>query len=224
MATELERLELSRIPGVVRVHQASFPGSFLSLLGQGALTSFYTWFAKSPGTIGFVFTLRGEVKGFVVGWEAGASWQIPMAKSCMMPLGLGLVGGIIASPVRMLPLLIQRLGVVVSFARGLLRSLADKHPKPQVKTETTVNSLRRVNASLLSIAVDPDVRRHKIASRLIELFVAEARRRSAPEVRLSVEPENIAARKLYEKAKWQRFGFEDRSSAIQYRFVLDKER
>lgn len=59
------------------------------------------------------------------------------------------------------------------------------------------------DAHLLTVAVDPHLRRGGIASRLMAALVALARRRGARHVTLEVRESNQAARALYDK-----FGFQ----------------
>jgi len=212
------------VEGIVDVHLVTFPYSFLSLLGSRALREFYIWFAESPETIGFVSTWQGKVRGFVVGWEAGASWQMSMVRSCAVALGLGAVRGLIASPRRMLPMLIQRIRTITTFALRLLQSESLKLYWLHSGITKYSNSPRKVNASLLSIAVHPDFRRKGMGKKLIQLFINEAGQRGVPEVLLSVEPANVAARNLYKRTAWQRFQFHGNTRVIHYRLLLNTKR
>jgi ribosomal-protein-alanine N-acetyltransferase len=61
-------------------------------------------------------------------------------------------------------------------------------------------------AHLITIAVHPDWRKHKIGSRLIDVMLEDARKNRVENVSLDVRPSNAAGLKLYGKYGFRQVG------------------
>jgi ribosomal protein S18 acetylase RimI-like enzyme len=169
------------LPAVVRVHQAAFPGFFLTRLGPGFLRAYYRLVLDYPGGVLAVAAEDGVVTGFVAGFldppgfyrclRAGA-WRF------VLPL----LGRVLTRP-----------ALAPEILRGLRRSGGHALPAPCPGTP----------AELSSVGVDPAREGRGAGQALVGYFIAEMTARGAGWIGLSTDADDNARVNRF----YQRLGF-----------------
>lgn len=160
---------------VVAIHQAAFPGFFLTFLGPRFLRLFYEE-VVALGEIGCVAVLDGRCVGCAVGSASPGAFFRALLQRRLLAFAWSAI-----------PAVLRRPAALLRVARALLK------PAQARRAAGT--------ATLLSLSVDPGVQRCGIGRRLVFAFVDEARRRGAALVDLSTdkhdnEPVNAFYRSL----------------------------
>ena len=183
---EIRAITRSDLPAVARIHREAFPRSRLTRLGQDVVVRYYGWLLEGPhlcvaelvevdGTMaGYSFggVFRGASSGFV-----RRHWGL-LARSLVRQPGLLLSWTLSARSARLMRLAL-RLGRADRPAGG-----------PEVPW------------GLQSIAVASAFRGRGLGAQLLEAAEAHARADGHRLMQLTVEPENVAAIRAYERAGW----------------------
>lgn len=172
----LRHMELNDIAVVVKVHQASFPGFFLSFLGPRFLSLYYTAVCEAPEGIALVcLGPGGEPAGFVAGSTNPRGFYSRLLKRNWWKFSLASVGAILRKPT-----------IVAQLARGL--------------THPSRNPVGKDIAGLYSIGVLPESQGTGAGKELVQAFLLEARNRSCRRVFLTTDRDgNETANAFYQK-------------------------
>ena len=196
------------VSDLVDVHLACFGGGFLTFLGKDALKAYYDFFVRHPLALCYVATQDGAIVALVSGWEQGASYQAPLARTHGSTMALSFLRAMIRHPRSAIALASARLDLLATMTRywwspaaWLSRGASQQSLRP---TEQDSKSDVR-NGSLLSLAVLPSHRGHGIAGALCDTFLTECRRRKIPRLLLTVATGNDRARRFYEHVGWEFF-------------------
>ena len=211
-AIEYRTVSMDTVPGIAQVHLVSFPGAFLTCLGRRALEASYGWFVGKPQTVAFAACAEEEVVGFTNGWVPKGDWVGPLIRDSWPHLCVGLLRALIRHPGIAIPLIWARRGAARIWFR---RTVGANQPSYQ---QGFTHSKDIAIGSLASIAVIPGLRGTGVASRLLELFLAESERRGVSAVRASTNSDNRRARAFYEKMGWRKIS-EARNQVV-YQFDM----
>lgn len=177
------------IPQVVAMHLAAFRGSMSAQLGPLYVRPLIKWFVDAPDSIALVASLDGRtphgyVMGAPLGYTRRTNWLL------LVPAILaGLTHPWLAFDRRIRKTAATRL-------RMLAGHKFPTQPCPELPAPTM---------SLVGIGVAPQAQRRNVGRLLVNAFEAAALELGMRSLRLSVFPENNAARSLYEKCGWQPF-------------------
>jgi ribosomal protein S18 acetylase RimI-like enzyme len=152
----------SDVPAIVRVHQAGFPGFFLTFLGPRFLGEFYTALLDDPDGMGFVACAVTGVCGFVVGTAQPAGFYRRLLQHRGWRFALASMASALRRP---------------SVAPRLLRAFS-------LPERTRQNAGR---GSLLSIAVLPQFQGQGIGQTLVGAFLQEAAHRDLRQIDLTTD-------------------------------------
>jgi ribosomal protein S18 acetylase RimI-like enzyme len=197
-AVRYQRMEPQHLKQVATLHEASFPGYYLTKLGPSFLSAMYGWYVEAPEAIAYVaLDDHDRVVGFVAGTSSAESYHRSLFRRRAAALLLALAGRLVAHPLLTLSLIWERKDLLPqAVSSGLSRAAS---PAPDASSDA---SRELCEGSLVSIGVEPSRRRQGIASRLTELFLMEAALRGCPLVTLSVREDNLPARNFYESLHW----------------------
>lgn len=174
---------------VARIHRASFKGSRSTTLGTVFLRRMYRWFVDADEGIAVVAAAGDEVVGFAAGPSRGG-----YGRKLFRFAFPQVIWGIATHP------WVLARGRTWYLWRSYLKSLRPRRGR----SETPPPAGPR-KANVASIAVTPAGRGRGVGRFLLEEFEKEALRRGCGMITLAVEPENEAARKLYESCGWRLF-------------------
>jgi len=197
------------IPAVARLQQIALAGYLNTRLGQRYQEAFVRWFCEDKDAIALVALGKGDqLLGYVVGAPLG--YATVLNRAVLRPALIG----ISARPWLLLDRRFRKA------ARGRLSMLlggnatsAGAAPQPELPSPTV---------SLVGIGVQPESRGQGIGLALIAAFEEQARARAARSLRLSVYPDNYAARRLYERAGWHPAVEPDSYQAMYYFKFLEE--
>lgn len=168
----------NHVRAVVDVHLASFPGFFLSFLGQRFLRLLYSSIVSSAKGVGFVFVTQGVVAGFVAGVTNPSGFYSSLIKKQLFAF----IWAAMAAAFRH-PLVIPR----------LCRAL---HYPSQTSHDDAC-------ATLMSIGTSPKCRGQGIGKQLVAAFMDEMRTRNMQRVNLTTDRDNNEATNGF----YQKLGF-----------------
>lgn len=161
----IREMELADVGAAVRVHLEGFTGFFLSFLGPAFLHELYAATIEDRDGIGLVAEEGKEILGFVTGTAQPAGFYRRLLRQRWWRFGLACV-----IPTIKRPIIIPR----------LIRAFA-MPGKTANKNET---------ATLMSIAVRPDVQGKGIGKALVLAFLGEAGQRGVRKVDLATDSDN----------------------------------
>jgi len=177
---EPERIRLMRLAHVhqvVQVHLQSFPGFFLTYLGERFLRELYTAILQDPSGIAFVYQ-EGGLLGFVAGTDQPAGFYKRLLSRRLVPFGLASLGPALRQP-HIIPRLLR----------------AQNTPTEADPGEGC--------GTLMSIAVTPSAQGRGVGGQLLQAFLEEAKGRGLAEVNLTTDRlDNEEVNQFY-----QRHGF-----------------
>jgi ribosomal protein S18 acetylase RimI-like enzyme len=148
---------------IVSLHESSFPGFLMTLLGSGFLRIYYETALEYPGTISLIARDAGNVVGFVVGY-LGPHDFYSLLRRRWRRLAMAAAKGLLLAP----GLLPRVLGNMRS-----IRRLAQCIERPDV------------GAELASIGVLPKYSGQGLGKALVKAFVERARANAAKYVYLT---------------------------------------
>ena len=167
------------VDSVVKIHQASFPGFFLSFLGPHFLSLYYAGICAAPEGIGLVYlNTLGLPAGFVAGSSNPRGFYSRLLKRDWLKFAFASVSAIVRKPT-----------VIVRIARGLF------HPGD--------NPAGTDVAGLFSIGVLPELQGTGAGKSLIHAFLQEALKRGCKRVFLTTDrDDNQAVNAFYLKLRF----------------------
>ncbi len=193
--------------GMARCHSVSFPGRFMTEMGQRWLAGLYRFFIDHDRGISYVAVNGGgQVIGFAVGGGTDIRKQFLRYALLRFP-HIILLKFVCKSLVR----------------RTLLTELARKtRPKKNsVQAGMAMQEDTSRCGNLLSICVSPEYRGTAVAGKLIEAFVVACAKKGYDRLLLSVVRENERAINFYKKHGWRRV---DRSGQSErFMIVLNRD-
>ncbi len=162
------------VGAIVNVHFASFQGFFLTFLGHRFLCELYAGILADPTGIVFVYVKENRILGFVAGMSQPAGFYRRLLRRSWWRFALASVIPVLKDP---------------SILPRLLRAFR----KPQDVSD------QADNATLMSIAVDPDAQGRGVGYALVNTFLAEAARRGLKHVDLTTDGiNNDAVNQFYQ--------------------------
>jgi ribosomal protein S18 acetylase RimI-like enzyme len=196
------------IPETAKLHATAFSGYMNTQIGNTYVRAFLNWFRQAKNTIALVaIDENAKIIGYVVGAPLGYNRSINRDLLWVAAVG------IIVRPWSLFRAhfrnnLITRLRLILKCA-----------PAPRAEPV-----LPKPTMSLVSIGVSPSDRGKKVGRRLVQAFETRAGELQMQSLRLSVYPDNTAARQLYENCGWQLYsGLAGKKEALYYFRVLDEK-
>lgn len=163
------------ISAMVLVHQAGFPGFFLTFLGPKFLDQLYAALLNDPDGIGFVASGSIGISGFVVGTAQPAGFYRRLLRQRWWRFALASAPSVLRRP---------------SIIPRLWRAFS----MPEQATQ------QAHRGTLMSLAVLPDAQGQGIGQDLVRAFLEEAIRRNLHQVDLTTDrKDNEAANRFYQK-------------------------
>jgi len=178
---------MADIDKVAAIHRESFPNSRSTQLGSPFLRKMYRWCVDKQPELAFVAVADGQPVGFVTGAIGGYSRRV------FRYAFLEILWGFIRRP--RLFLRREMFELWHSYIKGLL-------PGYGSTPQSGSTNIGHVKASLASIAVSNEVRGKSVGKSLMSAFEIAAQQQGAALLGLSVERDNVAARRLYESCGW----------------------
>ena len=196
----------SDLGGMARAHVAAFPGQFMTQMGRRWLAALYRLYVRSEDGIALVACEddTGRVVGLVAGGAPSLRTQF-------------LSGARLRYPHVLIWRFLTRKVVRTKMLSYLLGKLRPKRGRRSDIVAERSATLPANHGSLLSICVIPEYRGTESASRLIEAFQDESRRRGYEAIELTVRSVNARAMAFYEKHGWRRMSESEGS----FQFVFD---
>ena len=193
-----ERMAQQHVQEVAALHGACFEGYYLTRLGPSFLRAMYRWYVESPQAIAQV-ALEGSdrVVGFVAGTTRAETYHVSLFREQGGALLAALAWRAVTSPVETVRLVWERKDLARRAVPSVVRGSS------QTTAPTGLSGDGPHTASLVSIAVEPSLRRSGIGHLLSELFLQETERKGCELVTLSVREDNLAARRFYESLDWK---------------------
>ena len=174
---------------VSSVHLQAFKGAMNTRLGKTCVRKFLDWFVQSEGGIALVAILKTGGNEQIVGYVVGA----PEGYGKAMNRDLFWVAG---RNIIIRPWLLLSNQFRTTIKARLIAFF--KRPHDQV---SQINLTAPV-MSLVGLAVMPNQQGQNIGKELLLAFEKQARDLRMRSLRMSVYPENSAARHAYEKCAW----------------------
>jgi len=196
-------MEKKHLSAVITIHQIAFPGYFLTELGRPFLRAMYGWYVHHHDAIAHVALADGRVIGFVTGTANGLTYRRSLIQERWLPMSGALVWRFLTRPLWSLSMIGRRRKDLVQAVKILSErwSWAVRQAAQSIGQQKAGSAIPE--ASLLSIAVLPEVQGCGVALALLAEFEVEARARGCVEATLSVKDDNPRARRFYEKANWK---------------------
>lgn len=168
------------------LHMRGFKEALNTQLGKCYVYACIAWFCRLDGGVALVAkTHSNRPLGYLVGAPLGYSNN--MTRDLLW---------VAARAVCIRPWLLLR-PQFRSIVKIKLAAIFKKARGPEGPVDLPLPTM-----SLVGLVVDPQFQRQQIGKQLIEAFEARARELGFRSIRLSVYPENIAARRVYEKCAW----------------------
>ena len=174
----VEKMSNSKIREVVELHMECFKDSFLTSLDRGVLTRMYENYVISELGRAYVYVENGKVIGFVAGAINPSVYNNQMLRKRGFHVLWPLLKRAINEP-----------KILVSMARRNFGGF--------FRPDKSEDAYRK--AALDVICVQQKYRGKGIARQLARIFLDELRESGVSNVALGVSPENISARRFYEK-------------------------
>lgn len=180
---------------ITRIHRQQFPASRSSQIGKPFVRKMYQWFSHYQSHLSLVATLDGKPVGFATGAIGGYGRRI--SRYALPEILLGLVSH---------PRLLfnrQTFNAWTSYIQAFRPGFARSQVKANaVHAAPSDGAKQPLKASLASIAVDGAAQGKGVGKALVRAFEEAAKNRGAGVLGLSVEADNVAARRLYESCGW----------------------
>jgi len=170
-SVRIRRADPSDAPAIAALHREQIPWGLLSRLGQEFVTAFYTALVASPLGFGFVAERDGRVVGFASGVVHWRRFYREFLRGHL------------------------RLAV-----RAVAVGLRGARWRRLLETTRYAASGALPSAELVAIAVRPEARGGGVAAGLVAAVLREFSARAVAAVRVTAGAENLAARRLYERA------------------------
>lgn len=196
------------IPEVANLHFEAFAGYMNTRIGTPYVKAFLTWFLQAECAIALVAASSdNKIIGYVVGAPLG------YGKALSLDLWGVAVTGLVVRPWLFLSAqfrsaIAERLRLIVRRSRA--EQVDPRLPKPVM--------------SLVGIGVSRAARGRKVGLGLVRAFEVRARQLQMRSLELSVYPDNMVARQLYEGCGWQPLsGSTEGKKAMHYFRIIVEE-
>lgn len=188
---------------VCDLHLRAFRGMMSARLGPTYIHAFISWFLRAKDAIALVAADRD---GAIIGYVIGA----PVGYGAAMNRQLALVAArsMIARPWLFFE---PQVRATVSARLGWILGS---------RSALETDGLPRPTMSLVGIAVSPSASGQRVGFALMQAFESKARTLRMASLRLSVYPNNVAARRLYGRCGWNALGSASSTGAIYYGRVM----
>ncbi len=153
------------IPNLVKIHLKSFPGFFLTFLGERFLFELYDAILLDSSGIEFIYQSEGEIYGFVAGTDQPSGFYKRLLVQRWWRFALAAIPATIRKP-SILPRLLRAFSMP-----------AQPLPAPNCGT-------------LMSIAVAPSAQGKGVGKILVRAFLLEASKRGLEYVNLTTDADN----------------------------------
>jgi ribosomal protein S18 acetylase RimI-like enzyme len=196
------------------LHQAAFPDSLATYLGDGYLRAYYRWFVTSPESITYIAQAEsGDIVGFAAGAENGKRYYAELYGERRKELMRTAFIGLLTHPQALI-----RLGRMFPVAKDIISRRLPGRRRTTTTNAPTSPITSGINASYISLTVLPDWRKGGIGQALTSSIIEEARRRGCPVITLSVRRDNDKAIRIWERTGWTRQSEKDH--LVYYTLVL----
>ena len=183
----VEPMQLMDIKAAARLHCQAFPHSRSTKLGRPYVRKMFRWFVTHQPGLSLVARQDGEVVGYVVGAVGGYGRKLFRYAFFEVLLGLAIHPGLWFQSKTFL------------LWRSYLKGLFPQKTSNQVQLE---DGLVVVRAALAGIGVDPERQGQGIGSLLVAAFEDSAKELGVHKLTLSVDKDNLNARRLYDRHGW----------------------
>ena len=193
--------------GMAKCHSVSFPGRFMTEMGQKWLSALYAFFINHVDGISYVaMDASRTVIGFVVGGNKNIRPQFLQYALIRYP-----------------HIILWKFLCKSMVRKTLLAELAKKLHRKEKKARAGLSNREdpKECGSLLSICVMPEYQGSGIAGELIEAFQSACAEEGYDRLELSVVSENERAIKFYKKHGWSRI--ECRGQSERFMLVLNRD-
>ncbi len=200
-------MQREEIPQVSKLHRDAFNGYMNTRLGDPYTKAFLRWFLIAEERIALV---ARDAQGNIVGYVLGA----PIDYGPSMNHDLLCIAAV---SVLMRPWLFFRKTfwtIIVARIRSILGVAPTAEPEFRYPEPAM---------SLIAIGVARSARGKKVGVRLLRAFDDKARELGMRSLQLTVYPDNVIARKLYEANGWMSRQSANQAHAIEYFRVLSPE-
>lgn len=172
-------LKLSEIPRAVAIHQAAFPGFFLTFLGPDFLKLLYSFYVQGETEVALVGEYKGQVIGTLLGTTQPQGFYKRLAKRYFLRFAWASLKPLLQQP--------------AIFPR-LVRALFYRGDAPLSATG---------GALLASVCLDPGLQSKGIGKKMVAAFESEMWKQGAKFVYLTTDLDNNqATQRFYEKIGW----------------------
>ena len=199
---KVKNISAQQVEELIQVHNQAFCGYLNTQLGYQYLKTFMLWFINAANGISLgAFDDKDRLLGYVIGAPVG--YRGELEKRIFVPAIIGVLTHfwIILKP-RFLNMVFAKLG----FRNSTQLSKQPVLPMPAM--------------SLVGIGVLPSARGNKVGETLMLTFEKQSVLRGMKALRLSVYPDNVSARKLYEKMNWLPYVTSSQTSGAMYYYKL----
>jgi ribosomal protein S18 acetylase RimI-like enzyme len=187
MKDGVRKMTAADIEAVARLHRECFPSSRSTLLGQPFVRAMYGWFLANQSDLAVVYEKEGTVVGVLTGAVGGFGRRLFRATWPTVLWGLLVNPRLWFNP--------RTFRLWRSYLVGLqpwrYRSIQHKTP-----------AAAKMQASVAGIAVSTGFRGNGIAQALLSDFESRSKCVGAVCLSLTVESDNVAAHRAYERAGW----------------------
>ena len=185
---EIRKMAIEDLDRVSAIHCRQFPNSRSTSLGRPFVRKMYRWFVENQPGLSYVALIEDKPAGFVIGAIGG------YGRTVFRYAIFEILFGLMRRP--WLLLRSQTFLLWPSYLKGLF-------PRRPGKTQQIVKNPGQTKASLASIAVAQSAQGGGLGKALVAAFEQGARQLGAATLGLSVELDNHAARRLYQRCGWQ---------------------
>jgi ribosomal protein S18 acetylase RimI-like enzyme len=180
-------MQLTDITAAARLHCLAFPDSRSTKLGKPYVRKMFRWFVMHQPGLSLVARSDGEISGYVVGAVGGYGRKLFRYAFFEVLLGLLIHPGLWFQSETFL--------LWRSYLKGLFPQKTSN--TPQIGDEPVV-----VRAALAGIGVDPGQQGQGVGSLLVAAFEEAAVELGVGKLTLSVDKDNVSARRLYDRHGW----------------------
>ena len=187
LGVTIESMSEQIVAEVAKLHFNAFSGYMNTQLGNSYVTEFLRWFQKAERAIALVaIDVNGKLIGYVVGAPLGYYRSISRDLIWVTALSIIIRPWLLLSR-RLRRACIERLRSLLGYSL----------------VEQTETNLPRPTMSLVAIGISPAGRGKGVGLLLMRAFEERARALNMRSMKLSVYPDNLSARHLYERCGWQ---------------------
>jgi len=193
------------IKAAARLHCQAFPHSRSTKLGQPYVRKMFRWFVMQQPGLSLVARTDGEISGYVVGAVGGYGRKLFRYAFFEVLMGLLIHPGLWFQSETFL--------LWRSYLKGLF-------PQKTSNTSKVGGEPVIVRAALAGIGVDPTQQGQGIGSFLVAAFEEAAKELGVGKLTLSVDKDNISARRLYDRHGWRVDSENKEANTVHYMKVI----